>query len=497
MTKKILRGGLLLDAGRPHSERADIIIDGDTIQDVLPAGQAVSASMETIDAAGKLLIPGLVNAHTHAQTHLAKGTGDRWNLEHLLHSYPWSSGPRKAEHHYLSAVIGAAEMIRKGCTMAYDMFAEFPQPTAEGVAAVAQAYRDAGMRAAIAPMMADKTFYQAIPGLLDALPPGPLRDAAERVRMSPYAVSVEACKQLLAKWPQDRTWVRPALAPTIPHHCSDEFLTACRDLAREHDIGMQMHVAESKVQAVVGLRKYGTTLTGHLEKLGLLGPRFTAAHGVWLDDEDMKRLGGRGASVAHNPGSNMKLGSGLAATRKMLSAGVNVAIGTDGTASSDNSNMFEAMRLALFVSRVQGFDVTTWLSSQEMLRAATESGARALGFDGKFGRLEKGYLADIAFLDLHALQFIPLNNPLNQLVHAEDGTAVDSVMIGGEMVLQNRKFTKLDIAAIAAKAEATVAMLREATTASRPIGDALEPIITQFCLGLSSQTYHVHRHVGV
>ena len=132
----------------------------------------------------------------------------------------------------------------------------------------------------------------------------------------------------------------------------------------------------------------------------------------------MKRLGGRGASVAHNPTSNMKLGSGLAAVRKMLSAGVNVAIGTDGTASSDNANMFESMRLTLFVSRVQGFDVQTWLTSQETLRAATEGGAKALGFDAKFGRLAKGYMADLAMLDLHALQFIPLNNPLNQLIHA-------------------------------------------------------------------------------
>jgi guanine deaminase len=193
----------------------------------------------------------------------------------------------------------------------------------------------------------------------------------------------------------------------------------------------------------------------------------------------------------------MKLGSGLAAARKMLSAGINLAIGTDGTASSDNSNMFEAMRLALFVSRVQGFDLATWLTSQETLRAATEGGAKALGFDAKFGRLAKGYMADIAFLDLDALQFIPLNNPLNQLVHAEDGTAVDSVMIGGEMVLKNRKFVKIDLAALAARAEATASMLREATETSRKTQAALEPIISQFCLGLSTQNYHVHRHAGV
>src|SRR5690348_12860971 len=156
MKRTVIRGGLVLDAGRTQAERASVIIEDGTIRDIVPPQQTVADAVE-IDASRRLVIPGLANAHTHAQTHLAKGTGDRWTLEHLLHSYPWSSGPRRAEHHYLSALIGAAEMIRKGCTMAYDMFAEFPQPSPEGVAAVAQAYQDAGMRACIAPMMADRS----------------------------------------------------------------------------------------------------------------------------------------------------------------------------------------------------------------------------------------------------------------------------------------------------------------------------------------------------
>ena len=142
------------------------------------------------------------------------------------------------------------------------------------------------------------------------------------------------------------------MAPTIPHHCSDDFLIACRNLAREYDVGIHSHVAESKVQVVAGYKRYGTSLAAHMDELGLVNERFTVAHGVWLDDEDMKRLGDRGASVAHNPGSNMRLGNGLADMRAMLRADINVGIGTDGANCSDNQNMYEAMRLASFV--VQG-----------------------------------------------------------------------------------------------------------------------------------------------
>src|SRR5690606_32304969 len=125
-----------------------------------------------------------------------------------------------------------------------------------------------------------------------------------------------------------------ALGPAIPHHCTDEFLVGCRDLAREQGLGIQMHVAESKLQTVVAQKVYRSTLVAHLDRLGMLDPRFCVAHGVWLEDDDRKRLAAAGCSVSHNPGSNLKLGSGIADMRRMLDAGINVALGTDGTASS-------------------------------------------------------------------------------------------------------------------------------------------------------------------
>ena len=153
----------------------------------------------------------------------------------------------------------------------------------------------------------------------------------------------------------------------------------------------------------------------------------------------MQRLGDHGASVAHNPGSNMRLGNGLADVRGMLERKVNVGIGTDGANCSDNLNMYESMRLASMVSKTQGPDTDRWLTTGEVLAAATEGSARALGFGDRLGRIAPGYKADIVFLDLHNVNWMPFNNAVNQLVHTEDGAAVHSVMVGGRMVVENRR----------------------------------------------------------
>ncbi len=221
-----------------------------------------------------------------------------------------------------------------------------------------------------------------------------------------------------------------ALAPTIPLHCSDAFMLACRDLARDAALGLHMHLGESKVQAVSGMRRYGRSLTAHLEAIGFLGANLTAAHAVWLDDDDIARLAHHGASVAHNPGSNLRLGSGVAPVRGMRTRGVALGIGTDGPHCSDNQNMFEAMRLAAMVSRIDSVDPQRWLSAEDALEMATEGGARVLGLEGQIGRIAPGYKADIVFLDLGHPNFVPLNDPTHQLVHTENGGAVDSVMVG-------------------------------------------------------------------
>ena len=208
----------------------------------------------------------------------------------------------------------------------------------------------------------------------------------------------------------------------------------------------------------------------------------------------MERLGDHGASVAHNPGSNMRLGSGLADTRAMLERRINLGIGTDGANCADNQNMYEAMRLASFVSKVRGPDWQRWLTTREAALAATEGGARALGFRDRMGRLAPGYKADIVMLDLDHPNWLPFNDPVNQLVHTEDGTAVASVMIGGRLVVDNRRLLTVDLDRL----RAGVAMARERLVAvnadSQRLYETLEPIVGSYCPGLARVPYHVHRY---
>jgi len=218
---------------------------------------------------------------------------------------------------------------------------------------------------------------------------------------------------------------------------------------------------------------------GH-SQVGLLGPRFTAAHSIWIDDDDIARLASAGASVAHNPGSNLRLGSGIARVRRMREHGLGVGVGTDGASSADNLNMFEATRLASFVSRVVDDDHERWITTREALAMATLGSARALGFDD-IGKLAPGYRADIVFLDARHVNYLPINDAVNQIVHAEDATAVRSVMIDGRMVVDEGRVTTIDVARLASQADEAFERLRASRDQARGLVDQLAPVISQVC----------------
>jgi len=344
-TYQIIRGGIVVDIDNKTSAPMDILLQGDCVLESGRPGMDAPETATPVDATDRLILPGLINAHTHGHASLGKGKGDKWSLELLLNASPWVSGGYTLEDKYTAASLNAAEMVLKGCTAAYDLYFEFPTPSMEGLSAVGQAYSDVGLRAVIAPMMADTTLYQAIPGLIDALPE-PHRSHVQKISAATAEEHLKVCDQVLKDWAFNRDQIGPALGPTIPLHCSDAFIRACRDMAETYDISMQRHLAESKTQAVAGIDRYGKTLTAHLDDLKFLSPRFTGAHCIWLETDDLKRLSDRGAHVAHNPASNLRLGSGIAPAREMLDLGIEIGIGTDGSASSDNQNRFEAMRTA-------------------------------------------------------------------------------------------------------------------------------------------------------
>lgn len=477
-----IRGGSVLDVAGHRAVAADVLIDGDTIREIGPPGLAAPAGAQAIDARDRLLIPGLINAHTHGHGGLSRGrVPDRVPLELLLMSGPAISGDRTVEDKFLSAQLSAIEQVRRGCTACYDLYAEYPLPTVDGIQAAARAYSEVGIRAVVAPMMADRTLYQALPGLLDALPEQARRQV-EPIRTAPYAASVEACRRILKSWSFDRAQVAPALGPTIPLHCSDEFLTACRDLGREFDVAIQTHLAEAKNQATLGVARYGRTLVAHLADLGVVGPRFSGAHGVWLTRDDARRLADAGASIAHNPLSNLRLGSGIAPVRMMLDAGLAVGVGTDSASSSDTQNMFECARLAAYLSRVRTPDYVRWLTVEDAFRLATEGSARVLGLADRIGRLAPGFKADVVFLDLANANYVPLSDALLQLVNGESGLAIDRVMIGGRLVLEHGRLLTVDEAKVRARAEAAIERLRGANAQALAAARALEPFVGAFCV---------------
>lgn len=476
---------LILNAGEP-AFRGDIVIDGDLIVSVERGEGRTERGVRTIDARNRIAIPGLVNAHTHSHGSLGKGLSDRWTLELLLNAASWTSGGLTHEERYLAAMLNAAEMVMCGVTAAYDLFVQVPCPDPEALDAVARGYAEVGVRLVLAPMMADISFYRAVPGLLDALAPSERRIAADSASEG-WEKQIGQLRAWLGNCGRSARF-RPALGPTIPNHCSDAFLRGCAMLAEEFDVGVQMHLAESRLQVVGGAALHDMSLVRRLERLGLLGPRFVGAHGVWLDDDDLDRLAASGSGLVHNPGSNLRLGAGVAAVRPMRDRAICVGLGTDGSISSDHQNMFEAMRLASYLSRVLSPDPERWLSAEDALTMATTDGARILGMSGEIGRIAPGHRADIVLLDAEALAFTPLNDVLLQLVQSADSSVVDTVIIGGSVVLEGRRFRTLDLDGLRRRCAATVEGLMERNADRRAIAETLAPVVQRHCLGLAGDT---------
>jgi len=493
---QLIHGGQVLNSARNALERADVLIEDDRI---VAVGLEVSgvADAQRLDATGCIVLPGLINAHTHAHNNLLKGMADNWTLEDLLNYGPALNGSRTAEEQYLSAAIGAVEMLKTGCTAAYDLCMAFPAPTEDGVEAVVRAYTDVGLRALIAPAVADLVFYQCVPGLMELLPPD-LRQTVASIEAAPTAGLLRLTEQAIRRWHGAADGrIRMAVAPTIPGQCSEEFLTGCLRLVREYDVGLHTHLAESKVQAVSSLRRWGKTLVGHLSDLGLLGPHFVGAHAIWLTEEDIKRLADVGAAVAHNPASNLKLGNGIAAAREMAELGLTVGLGTDGSMCSDNQNLFEEMRFAALLSKVRfPHAPERWLGAQSVWDMATTGSARVLGLAHDIGAIAPGRKADLVLLRSDSVFLRPLNHALNALVYAETGADVDTVLVDGRTVVERGRVLTVDEERLRARAQEAADRLRRQNAAAWALAEQLTPYIAAACRAAVATPYPVNRYAA-
>jgi 5-methylthioadenosine/S-adenosylhomocysteine deaminase len=388
-----------------------LAFDGQTIVAITPCEQAFVRwpLARRHERPGHLLIPGLVNLHTHAAMSLLRGTGDDLPLERWLREriWPLEQALLSAEFVFDGAVLAIHEMLRGGITCFNDMYF-FPEQTA-------RAARALSMRAHVGIVVVEfPTVYGS--GAADYLRKGlALRDAL-----------------------RDDPLVRCTLAPHAPYTVGDDSFRRVAQLSAELGMPMSCHLHETRFEIEQSLREHGRRPLARLADLGLATPELIAVHAVHLDAQDLAVLAASGASVAHCPHSNLKLGSGVAPISELLARGVNVGLGTDGSASNNRLDLIAEMRTAALLAKVQAGDAAAWPAGQ-VLQAATLGGARALGLGDRIGSLVPGKLADLVAIDLSGADVSPVFDPVSQLVYSAGRDLVSDVWVDGRHVVHKRQ----------------------------------------------------------
>lgn len=428
--RRVIAGGLVLTGPDWVPARRDLLVDAGRIVAVERPGSLDQVDARRHDAHDRLVVPGLINAHTHSHTLPFRGVARDWTLETSLLHGGWMGGERSEELAELCALLAATEMIASGATGVFDLVAQAGGPSAPGLIATARGYGRSGLRAVVAPMAADRSVHEAVPVIGDCCGiPAPGAQSEEILAAClEFVVGVAGMERVTA-----------AVAPTIPAHCTPELMTGLHALAVDHELRMHLHLAESSPQAQAGRERFGHSITAELHRLGLLDDHLTAAHTIWVDQHDRELLAAAGVVVVTVPGSNLRLGSGVADTRALLDAGIGLAVGTDGANSADALDVLDASRLALLLPRVSANQPAAWPTVEEILDAATSGGAAACGWTD-VGRITPGHAADLTFLDLSARAFVPANDVAHQLLSAARAADVTDVMVDGDWVYRDRAF---------------------------------------------------------
>jgi 5-methylthioadenosine/S-adenosylhomocysteine deaminase len=424
--------------------QGDILIERDRIK-AIGSDLEAPPTAAVIDGADHLVTPGLVNAHLHSWEALFKGRYDNMPLElWMLYSYPiLGCTPLEARLIYLRTMLVGMESLKNGVTCVVDDIIELPGQSMEALGAVFKAYKDLGIRANVSGHIINKPFTDTIPYAAELLPKELLQRVNAIVPPSAKAY-LDFTKEALSRFQDAEGRLRYVIAPSGPQRCTDDLLRAAHDLAAEHGTPYHIHILETKTQAVTGREFYGKTLIRHLHDVGALSERTTIAHSIWVTDEDIALMGGARCSIAHNPISNQKLGAGIAPFRKLLDAGVNVALGTDGICSNDTSRMLDVMHVAAIVHKVTSPDYTKWPTADEVLRAATIAGARSAMIHDQTGSLEVGKKADLVMFNTKTVNFTPLNDLRNHVVYCENGASVETVVVNGEVVVKGGKLVRVN-----------------------------------------------------
>jgi cytosine/adenosine deaminase-related metal-dependent hydrolase len=467
------------DEHRSAPFRADVLVTGDRIEAV-GTGLAVPDGARVVDATDRLLMPGLVNAHVHSWEALFKGRYDNLPLElWMLLAYPiLGLEPMSDRLVYLRSLLVGLESLRSGATCLLDDVIEMPTQSMSALDAVFRGYEDIGIRANCSGNIVNRPYLDTIPFVDEVLPPELLARARE-TRPRSTDEYLEFSKEALARYDGRAGRLRYVIAPSGPQRCTDELLVAANELSRAHDTTFHVHVLETKMQAVTGREFYGATLVEHLDSIGVLSDRATLAHGIWLTEGDIARLGETGASVAHNPLSNLKLGSGIAPWRALLDTGVNLGLGSDGLSTNDSARMFDVVKSAALLHKVTQPDFTAWPTADEVLWAATRGGARSARLGGEIGAIEAGRKADFLVLDLRSVNFTPVNDVAGHLVYVENGDSISEVWVDGQVVVRDGRCLLIDEDAVLAEVRALGGEYLERFAKVEELNRVFEPYFTE------------------
>ena len=401
-----------------------VAIDGSDIAAVGTADTVAKQfrGRETINASGQIVLPGLINTHTHAPMVLYRGLADDLPLMEWLNNYIFPAESKTVSPEFVRAGtrLAALEMIESGTTTFADMY-YFEEE-------IARETRRAGLRGVLG-----QTIIQF-----------PVADAKTP------ADALARAEAYITEFRND-SLITPAVAPHALYTLDGPTLKAARELAKRLNVPTLIHLAESKDETKVAEERLASSPVAYLESLGFLGPGVLAAHGVWVNDADMQVLKMRGVGISHNPESNMKTASGVAPVPAYLRAGIAVGLGTDGAASNNDLDMFEAMRVAALLHKHETVDPTA-LSARTVVEMATIRGARALGMETRIGSLEPKKKADLITVSVSGARQTPMYDPLSHLVYVIHGDDVRNTIVNGKVLMRDRKVLTLDETSILAEA---------------------------------------------
>jgi 5-methylthioadenosine/S-adenosylhomocysteine deaminase len=403
-----------MNAAREVLTPGVLAVQGDDIAAVGPASLADEIEADKVmDCTGQIVMPGLINAHTHAPMSLLRGLADDLRLDVWLHGYmlPVEKAFVDETFCYWGTLLSCAEMVRSGVTCFADMYYHEN--------AVAEAVAEAGMRAICA----------------ETIMKWPTPDA------NSYDEGLEYCRRFIANW-KGHPLIVPAVGPHAPYTCTPEILRETASLARQEDVPLLIHISETGGEAEASVQIHGLSPAIYADQFGVLDHRAVVAHGVHLTKEEMVLLARKGVGLIHNPSSNLKLASGVAQVPRMLELGVALGLGTDGPASNNNQDMFEELHLAALLAKGFSGDPTA-LPARDALAMATIDGARALHLDHLIGSLEPGKRADLVVVDMEDLHMSPKfdispGNVYSRLVYAARSTDVRHVMVNGRWLMRDR-----------------------------------------------------------